>query len=121
MRYLLGLLVLFSGSAWADEWTKADTMWQTSYTLLLAADCLQTRYGIEHPQQFHETNHLIAGGNNEPSKGRLYNICLATGLGHFGISYELPKGARRLWHASTVMIEVFTVANNKMAGIKIEF
>ena len=104
--------------AYADDWTSTDTAWQMSYTALLAMDCAQTRYGASHPEKFEEVNPLLG---KHPSKGRINNICIATGFGHFGISYVLPKGARRLWHFGTVSVELFTVANNKMAGVKMEF
>lgn len=116
MKYLI-LLLLFPSICFA-EWTAADTGFQVAYTALLAADCAQTRYGASHPAKFQEANPMLG---DHPSKGKINNACLIAGLGHFGISYILAPGARRLWQAGAIMIEVYTVANNKHVGVKMEF
>lgn len=117
MRVLVLLLFLPSLCS-AGDWTREDIYWQVGYTALLAMDCAQTRYGASHRDKFEEANTLLP---THPSKGKINNICVATGLGHFGISYVLAPGARRLWQAGTIMIEVFTVANNKHIGLRMEF
>lgn len=102
----------------ADPWTESDSWKQVAYTTLLAIDCAQTSYEIGHPGRTREGNPLIGP---YPSKGKINNICLATGLGHFGISYVLPAKLRSDWQWSTIVIEAFVVRNNYMVGAKIGF
>ena len=119
-RICTGIALLFSGSAFAGDWTGYDTAREAGFMTLLAADCLQTRYGIEHPGQFREVNRLVAGGKDEPSKGRLDNICLGTALGHYAISRWLSPDSRKFWQYVTIFAEIDTVANNKRSGVKIK-
>ena len=93
----LGLSLALAGQAHAGDWTVYDTAREAGFMALLTADCLQTRYGIEHPGQFREGNRLVAGGSDEPSKGRLNNICIGTALGHYGISRWFSPDSRKLW------------------------
>lgn len=112
------LILLFPSLCFAGDWTETDTAYQVAYTALLAMDCAQTRWGASHPSQFEEINPILG---KHPSKGKINNVCVATGIGHFGISYVLPIGARRLWQSGGIIIEAFAVGNNKSVGVKMQF
>lgn len=112
------LILLFPSLCFAGDWTATDTTYQAAYTTLLAMDCAQTRYGASHPGRFEEVNPLLG---KHPSKGRINNTCAAIGLGHFGVSYILPLGARRLWQSGGIIIEGYAVLHNKSIGVKMEF
>mgnify|MGYP001606338565 CR=1 FL=1 len=117
-KTILISLCLVSFPCLAGEWTDEDTNWQLGYTALLIADCAQTRYGASHPKQFEEANPILG---KHPSKGKIDNTCLAVGLGHFGISYILPKDFRRLWQFGSIVIEATVVFHNASIGAKLEF
>jgi len=101
-----------------DDWTREDTWKQVVFTTLLAVDCAQTRYEISHPGRTREGNTMIGP---YPSKGRINNICMATGLGHFGISYVLPQKIRNDWQWATIAVEIFVVRDNYRIGARMEF
>jgi len=105
---------------WGKNWTREDTYRQAAYTTLLAVDCAQTRYIISHPESgFHEGNPWIGP---HPSKGKLNNICAATGLGHFAVSYLLPSKFRNTWQWAAIIIESVTIYGNYAAiGWHLEF
>src|SRR5258705_11699767 len=100
------LFFFFPSLCFAGDWGGTDTAYQAAYTTLLAADCAQTRWGASHQGRFEESNPLLG---KHPSKGKINNICIATGLGHFGVSYILPLGARRLWQSGGIIIEGYAV------------
>jgi hypothetical protein len=120
----LALLFLFPSLCFAGDWMRDDTRWQLAYTAALAIDCAQTRYGAAHPDKFEEENPLLG---KHPSIGKINNICLATGLGHWGISYLLPSGDkrgigfRRAWQAGTTAIEAIVILENFDHGSKLKF
>lgn len=118
MRYLLGLLVLFSGSAWADEWTKADTYREGVFVGLMILDTAQTRYIAKHPEVFHETNKLEGA---HPSVGRADNYGIMMTLGHAYIATLLPSGYRKAWQYFWIGIETDAVVHNYKIGIKLSW
>jgi len=119
----LSLALSAPAAAIAGDWSGADTARQLGFESLLAIDCMQTRYGIEHPGQYGESNRLVSGGAAEPSKGRLNIICAGVGLGHYAISRWLTGGehdSRAAWQYITIGAELYTVANNRwMVGVGI--
>ena len=142
MRFLILLLALVAGtieaqglslpeSTWEKDWTREDTKWQLAYTILLTLDCAQTRWAARQPdtENFKEVG-IIARRfiGTYPSVGKVNNFCLATGLGHWGISYILPTstnsreiGFRRAWQGGATLIEVIVVLQNFDNGSKLNF
>ena len=114
----LGFLLLVPSLCFAGDWSREDIYRQAAFTTLLAIDCAQTRYEISHPGRTREGNTLIGP---YPSKGKINNICLATGLGHFGISYVLPQKIRNDWQWATIIIEAVVVRDNYRIGARMEF
>lgn len=101
-----------------SRWTKADTLWQVSYSLLHSADWAQTRYVARHPQKFYEANPILG---KHPSIGKVNLYFGATLVGHAAISYILPKPYRRYWQIFWMGVEVGCVTYNFSGGVKFDF
>lgn len=116
---LIASLALHSSLSFAgDEWRTQDTILQSLYTTALLLDCAQARNATNNYEKYYEANPLL---NKEPSKGRINNTCLATGLGHFAISYALPHDWRTAWLLTSITVEVLVISNNRRIGLKFEF
>jgi len=116
MKYLI---FLFPSLCFAGDWTTVDTVWQSAYTLALIGDCAQSRDAANYyPYKYMETNPVLG---EHPSKGRIDNVCLATAIGHLGISYLLPAPWRRVWQVGTTVVEVGVVIHQHSIGLKFQF
>jgi len=110
MKYVL--LFLLPSVCFAGDWTTTDTAWQAAYTTALALDCGQAR---DQRPQFEERNPLLG---KYPSKGRIDNMCLASAIGHFGVSYALPTEWRRIWQIGSVAAEIVVIKHQYQVGLK---
>jgi hypothetical protein len=113
MRYVL--LMLFSTSCFAGDWSSKDTLWEAGYLTSLTIDCLQAR---DMNPKYKERNPLL--GTN-PSRGTIDNACALSAVGHMGISYLLPESWRRPWQVSTILVEVIVVRHQYQIGLKLNW
>jgi hypothetical protein len=115
MRYVL--LMLFSTSCFAGDWTTADTARQATFTGLAVIDWAQTRYIAKHPE-FYETNAVLGP---HPSTGRVDLYFPVAIVGHAAISYILPPSWRQGWQYVWIGVETQKTTHNHSIGIKMSF
>lgn len=120
MRLLFIVLVLFSVSVQADEWTSADTYRETAFQALHVIDWGQTRYIVRHPDKFHEHDYSGLIGRN-PTSGRIDAYMAEFAVFHFLVSYYLPSSWRSTFQYITIAGKLNTVIINASIGIKIQF
>ena len=112
---LLAVMLLVPSVCFAGDWSKIDTAWELGYLGVMTIDCLQAR---DTRPQYVERNPLLG---EHPSKGRIDNLCLASAIGHFGVSYVLPSDWRRIWQISTIAAEIVVVQHQYRIGLKMTF
>jgi len=129
MKKILIILALFAfipAVSWA-EWSKKDTVYQLTYSVLHVVDWGQTRYGAKNSDKFHENNFFLG---RYPSVGKVDTYFSLTLIGHAGVSYLLPAKAdifglriypRRTWQVVWIGVEAGAVARNFSIGVKIGF
>lgn len=112
------IILLSSFTAHADEWTKEDTYLEITYLAIHIADWGNTLYIADHPEDYHEINPILG---RHPSRSRVNNYFMITGLLHPAISYALPQPYRQYWQYATVGIEAGVVGWNLSIGIGFGF
>lgn len=119
---LVFLLILTPINCFAD-WTKKDTVLETSYLMLHSADWLQTRH-ISKNDSYKERN-LILG--KYPSTAKVDRYFFLTGLAHVALVYfwdEIPFLSPKLknyFQYFTIGIQAGCVYHNFRCGVKFEF
>jgi plasmid maintenance system antidote protein VapI len=115
---MVAAMLAAPGASWAaDDWTGWDTTRELGYQGALLVDCSQTwRGSVEHPGQFEETNPVNGA---HPSRGRVALACLGSSAGHYLISRWLSPKSRELWQNVTLFAELYAVANNNEAGLRV--
>ena len=91
---LIVLFLIIPVNIYATKWTSTDTKYEIAYTVLDTVDWLQTRYISTHSIKFHEVNPILG---KHPSIGKVNMVMGASLIGHWLISYILPKHYRRIW------------------------
>lgn len=126
-KYLILIsLLLPISSATAGEWDSSDTLATGTWLTLHAMDYNQTnriinscKHGKAYSGKRFEEANLLLG--RCPSKVKLRNAALATGVGYAAISYYLPKKSRPMWYAVTIGLKAATVMRNKRLGLSFSF
>lgn len=111
---ILFVLVLLVGCGGPRNWTKADTARQVGVTALLALDCWQTQYIVDHPDRFYETN-LILG--NHPSSGAVYGYFITAAVISAVVAWAMSDDWRPWWQTGWIGAEIGITARNKQLGI----
>lgn len=113
------IIFLFTSLALAsDHWTKTDSLYQISYSLLHVMDWGQTLEISRNPDRWEETNPILG---EHPSTGSVNTYFATTLLAHAAISYLLPGEYRRIWQVLWIGIEGGTVVRNYSIGIRCQF
>lgn len=110
--------LLISTTAFADEWTSADTYREGAYQTLAAVDWLQTRNIARAPTKYYEQNAIL---DSHPSVGRVNGYFALTGLAHYFIADALPEKYRAPFQYVSIGIEVGAVAHNFSIGVSAKF
>lgn len=115
---IFGSLLGVSTSSWA--WTNKDSLWQSAYLVLHAADWGQTRDIAAQCKrgEYFETNPLIG---KCPSVHWVNTYFLGTALLHTGIARVLPQKYRRAFQAGTIGMQMGFVTNNSRIGLTVKF
>ena len=93
-----------------------DIAVEVVFQVALYADYRQTRVIAENPGIWHEKNPLLG---DHPSTSRVRNYFLAASVGHWAISYMLPKGKwRNMWQGVTIGMELNQTYQNYTLGIR---
>lgn len=117
--FLLTLwLFLLACPCQAAEWTKKDTAYQVTYSILHVIDWGQTLDISKSPNKWRETNPIL-GRHPKQSTVNLYFA--STLVGHTVVSYLLPKDWRRTWQMMWIGIEGAMVYKNFSIGLKVNF
>jgi len=128
MRLRLGVVVLvwvvffmWDGNVEAADWTKLNTGMEVAYVAVAVADAFTTA-DIRHHDNLEEVQPVaraLLGRNPEPVPTALYFA--GTMAIHYGISRVLPRGAREVWQATTIVVNGSIVANNYQLGLRFGF
>ena len=111
-------LLLVSSSAFADEWTSADTKREAVYLTLHTLDWAQTRNIARNPNKWTESNVILGKHPSVPQVDRYF---IATGALHLAVAYYLPAEYRKAFQYITIGMEGGMVAHNFSIGLKAEF
>jgi hypothetical protein len=83
----------------------------------IIADWGQTRYVVDHPEQYHEQfNPLIYG---HPHRDKVDVYFVGNLLFHNGIMLALPKTYRPYYAGAVTAVETYFVVSNNNIGIKV--
>ena len=116
--YVALFLTCFIPSCFAaDEWTKEDTAYQTTFLTLMAVDWQQTKEIARNPK-YREGNFIL--GEN-PDQNTVDAYFLTTAALHTVIAYYLPQKYRRIWQCVFIGMEAGYVAHNYNIGVRIQF
>ena len=118
MLKLILALLLVSTSAFADEWSRADTYREAAYLTLHAMDWAQTRYIARNPNQRTESNVILG---KHPSVLQVDRYFIATGALQFAVAYCLPAEYRKAFQYILIGVEGGAVIHNFSIGIGVEF
>ena len=93
------------------------------FALLLLADWGQTNYIGSHCYtsgggEYKEINPLLA---KCPQPREVAAYMLTAAALHAGITYALPPKYRKVWQASSIAVQAYTVVGNSALGIGWEF
>ena len=114
------ILILFSSSAFADEWSTSDTYREVAFQTLNVIDWGQTRYIAEHPDRFREVESKWAIGEH-PTIQQVDNYMAASAVLHFAVSYFLPRDWRDAFQYITIGDKLNATIGNASIGIKVSF
>lgn len=117
---LIIILIIWSiAGAYASDWSKKDTVRESIYIAVSAADWAQTRYIAKHPSKFRETNSMIGA---HPSISKVNNYFVGMIATHALIAELLPNGrARAGWQIAGIAWETMLVLHNHEIGINFNF
>ena len=88
---------------------------ELAYQTALYADYRTSRYIVQHPETFHESNPLLG---RHPSMDKLKLACAFTAVGHWAISEMIPDRYRNAWQGVTLSLQVGVVSNNLAIGLR---
>lgn len=112
-------IILTSANSYAfDKWTKTDTIFQLTYSVIHIVDWGQTLNTAKNYDKFYEKNKILG---THPSTNNVHKYFLITLVGHAAISYVLPHPYRRYWQFIWIGFQLGNVAANYNAGVNINF
>lgn len=110
-------LLLVSSSAFADDWSRADSYREAAYLTLHTMDWAQTRNIARNPA-YYEQNSILG---KHPSVSQVNQYFAATAALQFAVAYYLPPEYRKAFQYITLGIEFGAVTHNISLGIKATF
>jgi hypothetical protein len=110
------LLLLFCSTAYADDWSRADTYREATYLTLHTIDWAQTREIARNPNYYEQNMYL----GKHPSIREVDRYFAAMALAHIGVAYILPSEWRTPFQYVTIGVEVGAVVHNYSIGINIK-
>ena len=107
------VLLLTSGCANTDEWTRRDTVGQLLVTAALAADAYSTA-NIQHVPGYYEAGPVARKALGlHPSSSSTYQYFLANAVLNYAFArYVLPAKWRPYWQGWEVAVHGYAVHNN---------
>ena len=113
----IAALMLFTGCATTDDWTRTDTLLEVAFQVSNAADAYTTSR-IQHRADIHEGNAITARFIGEqPSDGDTAVYFATLGISHWLISRSLPKKWRPWYQAPTAAYSAWLVTSNCQLGL----
>jgi len=120
MKTLIIAILLFSNSAFADNWTTADTYREVAFQTLNIIDWGQTRTTALHPELYQEDESAWAIGRH-PTTGRVDAYMAESAVLHFIVAYYLPQSWRTPFQYLTIGGKLNATIGNASIGIKVSF
>jgi hypothetical protein len=138
--FFLVVLVPVSAHAYefAEDWTKTDTAYQTTFIAIATVDWMQTRWMAQHDWQwdgkyYRETNPFLG---DFPSESKVNTLVPLGILAHTLVAMAIPPRScteeqeknghininfRRIWQLLFIGVESAAVYKNYSIGVKLEF
>ena len=120
MKTLIIAILLFSTSAFADNWTTADTYREVAFQTLNVIDWGQTRYIAQNPNKYYEHDYSGLIGSN-PTTGRIDAFMVESAVLHFIVAYYLPESWRTPFQYLTIGGKLNATIGNASIGIQMSF
>jgi hypothetical protein len=122
MKLLLALLLVFSTSTVADEWTHADAQREYAYLVLHAIDWAQTRTIARNPDKYAEGG-IVASRviGAHPDVWQVDSYMIGSAFLVMAVSRALPAEYRRVFQYVTIGDSAYSVAHNFNIGLMINF
>ena len=120
MKTLIIAILLFSTSAFADNWTTGDTYREAAFQTLNVIDWGQTRYIAQHPDRFYESESGWIIGKH-PDEKRVDIYMAESAVLHFIVAYCLPQSWRVPFQYITIGMKLNNTIGNASIGIKVSF
>ena len=119
MKYILTLLMLFSGAAHADfdSWSTTDKSLFAAHTALTIADWGQTRDITRRPDEYHETNMFLG---QHPSKQKVDLFFVASLVGTYYL-FDYSKNYRTEILLGFTAGRLAAVKHNADIGLRVRF
>lgn len=120
LTFFVSTPVCASKKSTKPEWSGQDFILMGTYNLVHVIDWGQTRYGINHPNEYSEETNIILGKSPKIQDVDLYFT--TTLLLQNTIIYLLPSRYRKLYLPFFIGFESMTVMRNlSLIGVKIQF
>jgi hypothetical protein len=117
MRLLLIILVLLSGCASQDPWTRDDTVWQGIAFATMAMDAHMTTKIQDHPNIIENGPIAKHALGQTPSTGGTWMYMGTVMLSHYLIARALPHGWRTMWQVGGIYRHGMAIQNGRNLGL----
>lgn len=119
MKYILTILMLFSGAAHADfdSWSTTDKSLFVAHTALVVADWGQTRDIVRRPHEYYETNSILG---QHPSMQKVDLFFAASLIGTYYL-FDRYKEHRTEMLIGFSIARAAAVKHNAELGLKVRF
>jgi hypothetical protein len=116
MKIVAVLLILcVTGCAGSGQWSREDTLRQSTFIALTVADWGQTRYIFKNPEEnYYESNPLVSESNIDI----YFPVAI---LAHTAIACALPSKYRKWWQYVFIVGQAGFVGHNASIGIGVDF
>jgi hypothetical protein len=117
IKFISIIILLLSGCAHSDNWTRADTMMQLGVTAVLIGDAVTTARIQDHPNTFENgpwAKHAL-GLHPDPSDVYLYFASVI--VIDYLITRALPAEWRPYWQGWEIAAHGYAIINNCNVGL----
>ena len=113
---LVAAVVLLSGCAGTNEWSRQDTVLQSLVTASYAIDAIQTSE-IQYHDDIHEAGFASHFVGNQPSTADTWQYFATVAFTSYVISYYLPPKWRPYWQGAQLAVQTSVIISNCSIGL----
>ncbi len=110
------LVLILTGCAHSDPWSRQDTVLQSVVTATLVIDAIQTSEIQNHPdiEEGGFARHALGA---QPSSSDTWMYFGTVAISHYLISRALPKKWRPFWQGGMIAVQTKTIISNCALGL----